>query len=259
MASKKDLTIANKLDQLAELQNIHSKIDQIQILKGELPIEVADLEDEVAGMNLRLQKISTDIEAANDVITTRRNTIKEAQSLITKYERQLDTVKNNREFDALSKEIELQKLDIQISEKKIRESTFAIESSQSQLQELKAKIESKAANLDAKKSELSFIVAETEKEENELSEKAESIEGTVDPKLLTAYKRIRGTYRNGLAVVHVERHACGGCFGKIPPQTQAEIKLKKKITTCEHCGRILTDVEEFDEDASFIPASAMID
>lgn len=259
MASKKDSAIANKLDQLSELQSIHSKIDQIQILKGELPIEVADLEDEIAGMNTRLQKIEKDIEAAHEQITTRRNTIKDAQTLITKYERQLDTVKNNREFDALSKEIELQKLDIQISEKKIKESTFSIDSAQNQLQDLSAKIESKTANLDAKKKELSFIVAETEKEENDLTEKANNIEVAADPKLLTAYKRIRGTYRNGLAVVHVERNACGGCFGKIPPQTQAEIKLKKKITTCEHCGRILTDVEDFDADAEFIPASAMID
>lgn len=259
MASKKDSAIANKLDQLSELQSIHSKIDQIQILKGELPIEVADLEDEIAGMNTRLQKIEKDIETAHEQIATRRNTIKEAQTLITKYERQLDTVKNNREFDALSKEIELQKLDIQISEKKIKEANFSIDSAQNQLQDLTGKIESKAANLDAKKKELSFIVAETEKEEKELTEKANEIETAADTKLLTAYKRIRGTYRNGLAVVHVERNACGGCFGKIPPQTQAEIKLKKKITTCEHCGRILTDVEEFDEDAEFIPASAMID
>lgn len=259
MASKKDSAVANKLDQLSELQNIHSKIDQIQILKGELPIEVADLEDEIAGMNTRLHKIETEIESANELIATRRNTIKEAQTLITKYERQLDTVKNNREFDALSKEIELQKLDIQISEKKIKEANFSIDNQQRQLEELKAKIESKSANLDAKKKELSFIVAETEKEENELAEKANNIEQVVDAKLLTAYKRIRSTYRNGLAVVHVERNACGGCFGKIPPQTQAEIKLKKKITTCEHCGRILTDVEEFDADAEFIPASAMVD
>jgi len=259
MASKKELTMADKLDQLAELQSIHSKIDQIQILKGELPIEVADLEDEIAGMQTRLQKIEKDIATAQELITTRKNTIKEAQTLITKYERQLDTVKNNREFDALSKEIELQRLDIQISEKKIREANFSIESSEIALAELKGKIEQKTANLDGKKSELSHIVAETEKEEQELAAKAQSIEEKVDDKLLAAYRRIRRTYRNGLAVVSVERNACGGCFGKIPPQTQAEIKLKKKITTCEHCGRLLTDVNESEEETDFIPATAMID
>lgn len=259
MATKKDSIIADKLDQLAQLQSIHTKIDQIQILKGELPIEVADLEDEIAGMNIRLQKIEKDVEQAREQIESRKNIIKEAQALITKYERQLDSVKNNREFDALSKEIELQKLDIQISEKKIKEANFSIDSAEKNLEELKGRIQVKSENLDAKKKELGYIVAETEKEEKELSEKADSIEATVDAKLLAAYKRIRGTYRNGLAVVHVERNACGGCFGKIPPQTQAEIKLKKKITTCEHCGRILTDVEEFDEDAEFIPASALVD
>lgn len=259
MASKKDSIIANKLDQLAQLQSIHTKIDQIQILKGELPIEVADLEDEIAGMNIRLQKFENEIESSRELIDSRKNIIKEAQTLITKYERQLDTVKNNREFDALSKEIELQKLDIQISEKKIKEASFSIESSTKQLDDLKIKIQLKSDNLNAKKKELSFIVAETEKEEQELTSKAEEIKAAIEAKLLAAYTRIRSTYRNGLAVVHVERNACGGCFGKIPPQTQAEIKLKKKITTCEHCGRILTDVDEFDEDAEFIPASALVD
>lgn len=258
-AKKNDNVIAIKLDQLSKLQEIHTKIDQIQILKGELPIEVADLEDEIAGMNTRLKKINSDIEDSTELIVTRNNTIKDANSLISKYERQLDTVKNNREFDALSKEIELQKLDVKISEKKIKEATNNIDFSKSQLDDLKAKIDIKNDNLNAKKKELGHIVAETEKEEIELNQKSEEIEEAFDVKLLAAYKRIRGSYRNGLAVVHVERNACGGCFGKIPPQTQAEIKLKKKITTCEHCGRILTDVEEFDEDAEFIPASAMIE
>lgn len=259
MATKKDSIIADKLDQLSQLQSIHTKIDQIQILKGELPIEVADLEDEIAGMTIRLQKFEKEIESAREQIESRKNVIKEAQALITKYERQLDSVKNNREFDALSKEIELQKLDIQISEKKIKEANFSIDNSTKLLEDLSIKIQLKSDNLNAKKKELGHIVAETEKEEKELTAKADSIEASVDAKLLAAYKRIRSTYRNGLAVVNVERHACGGCFGKIPPQTQAEIKLKKRITTCEHCGRILTDVEEFDEDAEFIPASAMID
>jgi predicted nucleic acid-binding Zn-ribbon protein len=259
MASKKDSVVANKLDQLSKLQEIHTKIDQIQILKGELPIEVADLEDEIAGLNTRHQKILRDIEDANEQISARNNTIKEANALITKYERQLDTVKNNREFDALSKEIELQKLDVKISEKKIKEATSNIDYSKSLLDDLKSKIDVQNDNLTGKNKELGHIVEETEKEEIELTKNSEELELVIDEKLLAAYKRIRKSYRNGLAVVHVERNACGGCFGKIPPQTQAEIKLKKKITTCEHCGRILTDVDEFDEDAEFIPASAMMD
>lgn len=257
--AKKDSAVANKLDQLSKLQEIHTKIDQIQILKGELPMEVKDLEDEIVGMNTRFTKIQNEIQDSNEQIVSRNNTIKEANALVTKYERQLDTVKNNREFDALSKEIELQKLDVKISEKKIKEATSSIEFSKTLLDDLKSKIDVKNDNLNGKKKELGHIVAETEKEEIELAKNADEIEQVIEEKLLAAFKRIRSSYRNGLAVVSVERNACGGCFGKIPPQTQAEIKLKKKITTCEHCGRILTDVEAFDEDAEFIPASAMIE
>ncbi|MCO5233169.1 MAG: C4-type zinc ribbon domain-containing protein [Chitinophagales bacterium] len=257
MASKKDNIIAEKLDKLSKLQSIHTKIDQIQVLKGELPMEVADLEDEIAGISTRLQKTKHDITAAEENINIRRNAAKDAQALIIKYERQLDTVKNNREFDALSKEIELQKLDIQLAERDIKKHEVIITSATAQLETLNSQIDNKNENLREKKDELGNIVSETEKEENELNAEAQEIIDTIEPKLISAYNRIRSTYRNGLAVVQVERNACGGCFGKVPPQTQAEIKLKKKIISCEHCGRILTDVEEFDEDAEFIPAAAL--
>jgi predicted nucleic acid-binding Zn-ribbon protein len=259
MASKKEISMEDKLMQLAELQEIHSKVDQIQVLKGELPIEVADLEDEIAGLETRLSKVERDVASSEELVQVQLNNIKEAQALIGKYERQLDTVKNNREFDALTKEIELQRLDIQLAEKRIREAKFLVESSSQTVQEGRSKIDMKRAELDIKKAELDRIIAETEKEENELTAKADAVQAKVEERLLNAYKRIRTSYRNGLAVVMVERGACGGCFGRIPPQTQAEIKLKKKILTCEHCGRILVDVSEVEQDADIIPATAMID
>ena len=191
--AKKDSAVANKLDQLSKLQEIHTKIDQIQILKGELPMEVKDLEDDIEGMNTRYSKIQNEIEDSNGQISSRNNTIKEANTLVTKYERQLDTVKNNREFDALSKEIELQKLDVKISEKKIKEATSSIEFSKTLLLDLKSKIDVKNDNLDGKKKELGHIVAETEKEEIELAKNAEEIEQVIDEKLLAAFKRIRSS------------------------------------------------------------------
>lgn len=259
MASKKEISMEDKLMQLAELQEIHSKVDQIQVLKGELPIEVADLEDEIAGLETRLNKVERDVASSEELVQVQLNNIKEAQALIGKYERQLDTVKNNREFDALTKEIELQRLDIQLAEKRIREAKFLVENSSKTVEEGRAKINMKRAELDIKKAELDRIIAETEKEENELTAKADAVQAKVEERLLNAYKRIRTSYRNGLAVVMVERGACGGCFGRIPPQTQAEIKLKKKILTCEHCGRILVDVSDAEQDADVIPATAMID
>lgn len=253
---KKELSADKKLAQLTELQDTHTEIDQIQILKGELPMEVADLEDEIEGMNTRLKKIQNEIKEAEASISDRKNQIETAQALITKYDKQLNTVKNNREFDALSKEIEIQKLDSQIHEKRIRETSHTIEAYNNKLDELKSKIDAQTVNLEAKKNELKKIVVENEEKEAKLTEKAQKLEETIEPKLLKAYKKIRSSYRNGLAVVNVERDACGGCFGKIPPQTQAEIKLKKTITTCEHCGRILVDVLDIDTEG-FISALAM--
>lgn len=249
MASKKkELTIADKLNQLADLQAIHSKIDEIEILKGELPIEVADLEDEIAGMETRLAKIQRDIADAENEITEKRNAIKDSQNMIAKYDKQLNTVKNNREFDALSKEIENQKLDIQLCERRIREGNTRLEAFAKQLTETEEKIQVKAKELGSKKDELGKIIAETEKEEKDLTNKAAAVEAVVEERLITAYKRIRRSYKNGLAVVQVVRNACGGCFGRIPPQTQSEIRQKKKVITCEHCGRILVDVLDRDDD-----------
>lgn len=244
MTAKKELTIADKLEQLSKLQEIHSKIDEIRILKGELPIEVADLEDEIAGLETRYNKHLRDIELMNDEIADRRQRIKESQNMILKYERQLDLVKNNREFDAISKEIELCKLDIELAEKKIKEANLQIENHKKMAEEVKAKIDQKMITLEEKKKELGHIIEETEKEEQELLAKAEALASQIEDRLLAAYNRIRNNYKNGLAVVMVERDACGGCFGRIPPQTQTEIKLKKKIMICEHCGRILADVAE---------------
>lgn len=245
MSKKKELTgVSEKLDELGHLQAIHSKIDEIQILKGELPIEVADLEDEIAGMEKRLHKIEDEIKEAEEEVATRKANIKEATALITKYEKQLHNVKNNREYDALNKEIELQKLDIQLSEKKIKEGGFTVENLQTLLEETGKKIDVKKKDLVAKKKELNQIIADTEKEEKELQAKADGVAQNIEERLLTAYNRIRTSYKNGLAVVQVKRNSCGGCFGYIPPQTQSEIRSKKRIMTCEHCGRIFFDVED---------------
>ncbi|MDB5227999.1 MAG: zinc ribbon domain protein [Bacteroidota bacterium] len=245
MARKKELTtVADKLEQLEQLQAIHSKIDAIHILKGELPIEVADLEDEIAGTKKRVGKIQAEIDEAEEEIENRKTLMKEAQSLITKYDKQLHNVKNNREFDALNKEIELQKLEIQLAEKKIKEANFTIENHKKQIGEVQKRLDSKEKDLEIKKKELDNIIKDTEKEEKELSAKAKDMEGDIEERFILAFNRIRKSYKNGLAVVKVSRNACGGCFGFIPPQTQSEIRTKKKISTCEHCGRIISGVDD---------------
>lgn len=245
MAKKKELTnVSDKLEQLEALQAIHSKIDEIRVLKGELPIEVADLEDEITGLERRVEKIDQQVEEAEENINTRKQGIKDANALIIKYEKQLNNVKNNREFDALNKEIEMQKLEIQLHEKKIKERNLAIENYKESGKENKDKLKDKKDILKTKKKELDHIIEETEKEEKELSQKADYIASGIEDRLITAYNRIRGNYKNGLAVVHVKRDACGGCFGFIPPQTQSEIRTKRKLISCEHCGRILVDVED---------------
>ncbi|MCO5248968.1 MAG: C4-type zinc ribbon domain-containing protein [Chitinophagales bacterium] len=256
-AKRKTLSVDKKLKQLTQLQDIHTQMDKIRILRGELPMEVADLEDEVSGMNIRYEKLKNAIEEGRTTIIDKKHFITDNENTIIKYDKQLNSVKNNREFDALTKEIEMRKLDIQLAEKKIREAEFSLSSSENLLQQIEAQMKDVTSNLEVKKSELGHIVAETEKEEQELEAKASEIEEEIDPKLLAAYKRIRTSYKNGLAVVEVVRDACGGCFGKIPPQTQAEIRLKKKINICEHCGRVLADVDDTEKDEDFIPASAL--
>ena len=234
-------TVEQKLKALYDLQTIHTKIDKIRQVRGELPMEVADLEDDVAGLETRIQKIKAELDDLEDDIVTRKNLIKEAQSNTKKYETQLNEVKNNREYDAISKEIEIQGLDIQVSEKKIREFGFEIATKTQVYEKALADLEARKSDLDAKKDELGTITAETQKEENELSALAEKATENIEERLLTAYTRLRQNAKNGLAVVTIQRDSCSGCFNQIPPQRQSDIRQRKKIIVCEHCGRILVD------------------
>lgn len=234
-------TIPERLAELYKLQLIDSQLDEIQVLKGELPMEVRDLEDEIEGLQIRVQKLEDAKKELQDSIAQHRNKIKESETLIAKYGRQLDDVKNNREYEALTKEIELQRLDIQLSEKRIREVEVGLGAKEETLQAAKDKMAEKNKNLDNKKVELDKIIAKTEKDGNKLVKQSETQRQVIEERLLKAYDRVRNSYRNGLAVVTVERDACGGCFNKIPPQLQLEISLQKKIIACEHCGRIVVD------------------
>jgi predicted nucleic acid-binding Zn-ribbon protein len=234
-------TVEQKLKALYELQTIHSQIDKIRQIRGELPMEVADLEDDVAGLETRIQKIKFELDDLEDEIVTRKNVIKEAQSNIKKYETQLNEVKNNREYEAISKEIEIQGLDIQVSEKKIREFGFEITSKNQVYEKALADLEDRKNDLDAKKAELGTITAETQKEEEALLAQAEKATPEIEERLLFAYNRLRQNAKNGLAVVTIRRDSCSGCFNQIPPQRQSDIRQRKKIIVCEHCGRILVD------------------
>jgi hypothetical protein len=243
MAKATEISVEEKLRQLYALQKADTKIDEIEILKGELPIEVSDLEDEITGLETRLKNLNEtakDIEKEGQKFLTR---ISEGEALIKKYTKQLDDVKNNREFDALSKELEMQKLEIQLAEKKARENAEKVNAKNVVIKEVKDKYKAKKANLDLKKDELKSIVAKTEKDEKALRKIAAAAEAVIDPRLLNAYHRIRNNYRNGLALVAIERDSCGGCFNQIPPQIQLEVSQRKKIIACEHCGRILVDNE----------------
>lgn len=234
-------TVEQKLKALYELQTIHSQIDKIRQIRGELPMEVADLEDDVAGLETRIQKIKFELDDLEDEIVTRKNVIKEAQSNIKKYETQLNEVKNNREYEAISKEIEIQGLDIQVSEKKIREFGFEITTKNQVYEKALADLEERKNDLDAKKAELGTITSETQKEEEELVAQAEKATPNIEDRLLFAYNRLRTNAKNGLAVVTIRRDSCSGCFNQIPPQRQSDIRQRKKIIVCEHCGRILVD------------------
>jgi predicted nucleic acid-binding Zn-ribbon protein len=234
-------TVEQKLKALYELQTIHTKIDRIRQVRGELPMEVADLEDDVAGLETRIQKIKAELDDLEDDIVTRKNLIKDALANTKKYETQLNEVKNNREYDAISKEIEIQGLDIQVSEKKIKEFGFEIASKTQIYEKALADLEARKADLEAKKAELGTITAETQKDENELTKLAEKATVNIDERLLVAYNRLRQNAKNGLAVVTIQRDSCSGCFNQIPPQRQSDIRQRKKIIVCEHCGRILVD------------------
>ena len=234
-------TVEQKLKALYELQTIHTKIDKMRQVRGELPMEVADLEDDVAGLETRIQKIKSELDDLEDDIVTRKNVIRDAQANIKKYEVQLNEVKNNREYDAISKEIEIQGLDIQVSEKKIREFGFEIASKTQVYEKALADLDARKADLDAKKAELDTITSETEKEETELIALADKAIPNIEDRLLFAYNRLRKNAKNGLAVVTIQRDSCSGCFNQIPPQRQSDIRQRKKIIVCEHCGRILVD------------------
>jgi predicted nucleic acid-binding Zn-ribbon protein len=241
MAAVKELTVEEKLKALYELQKIDSEIDRIQVLKGELPIEVQDLEDELSGLQTRIEKIKDEVKETETYIEEKKLSIKESESLIKKYNKQLDSVKNNREYEALTKEIELQKLEIQLCEKRIREAHEQIKQKNEYLDQTKKAVTAKKKELEAKKEELEKIVAETEKEEKDLLKKSKKAQGEIDERLLSAYNKIRSSYKNGLAVVKIDRDSCGGCYSKIPAQRQYEIAQRKKVIVCENCGRILVD------------------
>ncbi len=239
--SQTDLPIALKLKQLYELQRIDSDIDQLHIIKGELPVVVSDLEDEIAGLNTRITKLESSCQDMDQEMANHKINIKNAEDTIKKYEKQLNSVKNNREYDALSKEINLQRLEIQLSEKKSREVGEQIKLKNATLDGVKERLEAKQKELNEKKEELNKIIEKTEKEEQTLTKKSEKSRKSIETRLLNAYDKIRKRYRNGLAVATVKRNACGGCFNQIPPQVQLEIGLRKKIIACEHCGRVLVD------------------
>lgn len=248
MATKKatkgaDFTVEEKLKALFNLQTIDSEIDRIRTIRGELPLEVQDLEDDILGLETRFQKLTDEVNAFEDAIVDRKNMITDAIAAIKKYEEQQGKVRNNREFDSLNKEIEYQNLEIQLCEKKMNEAKANIEAKKDLIEVAKTNFEERKKDLDAKKAELDGIITETEKDEAKLVKQSKSAEKVIEDRLIIAYKRLRDNSRNGLAVVKIERSACGGCFNKVPPQRQLDISLRKKIIVCEHCGRVLVDAE----------------
>ena len=245
MAKKdpKDLPVEDKLKNLFQLQTTLTAIDEKRALRGELPLEVQDLEDEIEGLNTRIEKIKADIAEFQSAVTQKKGDIEKAKISVERYQNQLNEVKNNREYDTLSKEIEYQTLEIELCEKKIREASVKVNEKTELLNQNQALVDERQKDLEEKKSELEEIMQETREEEEKLKEKARDIETKIEPRLLTSFKRIRKNARNGLGIVYVQRDACGGCFNKIPPQRQLDIKMHKKIIVCEYCGRIMIDPE----------------
>jgi len=242
--AKKKTTIGSVEDQLKalhQLQVIDTKVDKIRIIRGELPLEVKDLEDLIEGLNIRLGKFETELEGINDNIAANKNTISLAIDAVEKYENQLKDIKNNREFTSLTKEVEYQNLEIQLAEKKAAQNKANVLHKTEIINACKEEIKEREEELELKSAELNEIIAETEKEEKSLISDSKKAEKSIQERLLTAYKRIRSKVINGLAVVSVEREACGGCFSKIPPQRQLDIQMHKKVIVCEHCGRIMVD------------------
>ena len=242
-----EVTVERKLVALYTLQQIDSKIDRIRIVRGELPEAVQDLEDEVAGLETRIENYNADLKKFNTDVTNYKIKIKETQALIKKYEEQQNQVRNSREYDSLTKEAEYQSLEIQLCEKRIKDATIKMEDIKAGLEATEQKLAERKNDLVVKQSELKSIVEETEKEEEELVARSKESEALIEERLLNAYKRIRKGARNGLAVVEIKRDACGGCFNKIPPQHQLDIRIHKKIIVCEYCGRILVDQDIIDQ------------
>lgn len=241
VSEERDLDVEKKLTSLYALQSVDSAIDSIRTLRGELPLEVQDLEDDISGYTNRIEKLTAEIQEINQNIADRKHAMAEIKAQVKKYEKQLKEVKNSREYDNLNKEIEYQTLESQLHEKRIREASALLEKRNADLERIEHAREERQKDLDLKKSELDEIVAETEKDEKELMKKSELYQSRIDPRWLHIYTRIRNNARNGLAVVCVDRDACGGCFSKIPPQRQIDIRTHKKMITCEYCGRFLVD------------------
>ncbi len=238
-----DLSVEEKLKTLYQLQSALSSIDEKRALRGELPLEVQDLEDEIAGLTTRVEKIKNEIDEFQRAITMKNGEINDAKASVERYQAQLNEVKNNREYDTLSKEIEFQTLEIELCNKKIREANARIAEKKEELTANETLIKEREGDLEVKKGELEEIVTETRAEEEKLKEKVKDLESKIENRLLTSFKRIRKNARNGLGIVYVQRDACGGCFNKIPPQRQLDIKMHKKIIVCEYCGRIMIDPE----------------
>ena len=237
-------SVEEKLKALYQLQLIDSEVDRIRTVRGELPLEIEDLQDSIEAYSKRKEKVVQEIDSENEIKTKNTNQIAESNELIKKYKKQLENIKNNREFVSLTKEIEFQTLEIELSEKKIKNSEANLLHHTEKLNSLNDDLNVRKDELDKKSGELDEIIKETEKEEDALLKKSQKAKKVIDDRLLLAYEKIRGNVKNGLAVVSVKRDACGGCFNKIPPQRQLDIKLHKKIIICEHCGRILVDEEE---------------
>ena len=238
-----DLSVEEKLKTLYQLQTALSSIDEKRALRGELPLEVQDLEDEIAGLTTRVEKIQNDINEYERAVVQKKGEIADAEQSVARYKEQLNEVKNNREYDTLSKEIEFQSLEIELCNKKIREAAARIAEKKEELAANQEVIKEREGDLEVKKNELDEIMEETRAEEDKLKEKVKDLEAKIETRLLTSFKRIRKNARNGLGVVYVQRDACGGCFNKIPPQRQLDIKMHKKIIVCEYCGRIMIDPE----------------
>ena len=244
--AKKDpneLTVEQKLKTLFQLQTMLSEIDKIKTLRGELPLEVQDLEDEIAGLSTRIDKIKAEVSELKAAIAGKRVEIEAAKASVEKYKSQQDNVRNNREYDFLTKEIEFQTLEIELCEKRIKEFTAEEQEKSEEVAKSTAALEERQKDLDQKKSELDEIISETKQEEEKLRDKAKDLETKIEPRLLQSFKRIRKNSRNGLGIVYVQRDACGGCFNKIPPQRQLDIRSRKKVIVCEYCGRIMIDPE----------------